>query len=70
MKREEFEKIADEWQKYNTEYDKHILAFLKNPKVAQVFISELNTLRELQHKLFMLENTCFKIAEGKINLED
>lgn len=70
MKREEFETVANEWQKLNDEYDRHILAFLKNPKASQRFITELDTLKEMQHKLFILEDTCFKIAEGKINLED
>jgi pyridoxal/pyridoxine/pyridoxamine kinase len=70
MKKEEFKKLSEDWQKLNEEYDALILSFLSNPKSSNDIVANLNMLKEMQQKLFELENQCFKVAEGKIILED
>lgn len=70
MKKEEFEKLAQDWQSLNEEYDGYILAFLTNPRSSNEIVSKTNLLKEMQRKLFDLEGKCFEIAEGRIILED
>lgn len=70
MKKEEFKKLAEEWQKLNEEYDAYILSFLSNPDSSNDMVAKLDSLRGMQQTLFHLEEQCFKIAEGKIKLED
>lgn len=70
MNQEEFKKLAEEWQKLNEEYDACILSFLSNPDFDNDMVAKLDSLREMQKKLFNLEDQCFRIAEGKIKLDD
>jgi pyridoxal/pyridoxine/pyridoxamine kinase len=70
MKKEEFEKLVQDWQSLNEEYDAYILAFLANPQSSNELVAKMDLLKEMQRKLFDLENKCFEIAEGKIALED
>lgn len=70
MKKEEFDTLVQDWQSLNEEYDTYILAFLANPKSCNEFVVKVDLLKEMQQKLFDLENKCFELAEGKITFED
>ncbi len=70
MKKEEFNKLVEDWQLLNEEYDAYILAFLTNPKSSNELVTKADIIKEMQRKLFDLESKCFEIAEGKIILED
>lgn len=63
-----FEAIGKEWTQLDTEYDNLFQAFLNNPHIKST--EELSAFKAMQNRLYAIELELYKVAEGKMIIEE
>jgi hypothetical protein len=67
MSKEEFTRKGREWTELDTKYDNLFQDFLNNPGIKTP--EEIAEFREMQKRLYALEEELYPVAEGKIVIE-
>ena len=62
----EFETKGKEWTSLDTEYDNLFQNFLDNPQIKTE--EEIVKFREMQKRLYSLEEELYLVAEGKVTI--
>ncbi len=67
MPREEFMRKGREWTELDTKYDNLFQDFLNNPTAKTP--EEIAEFKEMQKRLYTLEEELYSVAEGKIAID-
>lgn len=65
---QEFQKFATEWTQLDTDYDNLFQEFLDNPHIKTN--EELSRFKAMQTRLYAIELELYKVAEGKMIIQD
>lgn len=68
IKRKDFEELSTEWTALDTHYDNLFQEFLDNPSVKTP--QEIAEFSKMQKRLYTIEDELYKIADGRMVIED